>query len=108
MPSPNRTPRPRADRAVPGGEGVTAPAPTDGPRVIEVEDQGMWRGRHTWRVVMEDADGRSSVNAHGDTEAQALDHAQTTFANRHRWTAEQRAAFRRNAQAFNRSFGGGQ
>lgn len=78
------------------------------PRVVEVEDQGMWRGRHTWRVVMEDADGRSSVNAHGDTEAQALAHAQTTFANRHRWTVEQRAAFKRNAQAFGRSFGDGQ
>lgn len=63
-------------------------------RLIGVTDHGMWRGHHTWTIVLEDERGRSSVNARGDDEDQAVAHARQTFADRRHLTEEEKASMR--------------
>lgn len=68
-------------------------------RVISVTDNGMWRGRRSWTVVMEDENGRAQVSARGDTEAEALAGARATFESRRIWTPEDRRSVGRANEA---------
>lgn len=68
-------------------------------RVLNVEDQGMWRGRHSWQITMADADGTSKVQAYGDNETEALADADGTFRNRRIYTDAERAVFKRSSDA---------
>jgi len=70
--------------------------------IHNIEDHGIWRGHHSWTVVMEDEHGRSQVSARGDTAAEAEADARKTFGNRRIWTPEEREAMARTNRALRR------
>ena len=73
-------------------------------RIHNIHDDGIWRGRRSWTITMEDEHGRSQVSAYGDTLGEALADARSTFANRRRFTPKERAALARSQAELNKLF----
>lgn len=78
-------------------------------KIVDVEDHGIWRGRRTWTVTVEDDEGKRhacSVPDH-DTREAAEAEALQMMANKRKFTAEETAALRRSNEALQRQFWGG-
>lgn len=73
--------------------------------ILEVIDQGVWRGRHRWTVRIDGPTGRAQVEAIDvETEAGAIAQAKETYANRRIFTPEEREAIKRSNDALGRAF----
>jgi hypothetical protein len=75
-------------------------------RVLSVEDHGMWRGRRTWTIRVDGPTGTAQVSAVDvDTSEAAIEQALDTYAQRHVFTSEERAAMKRTNEALSKGMG---